>query len=784
MTLMSEPELAATNIIDGIRSQNLTEDQVRGHYSLIRKTMLAADLCFATTQELAFHMRGAGKTVHVLPNGFSQLTHDVSRQAARDWRKQRDGLIRIGYAGGSRTHQRDLGLAMGAISQVLRGHPECRLVLFRTADGSMPLIDITEYSSLEGLEQQIEWRPLQPLHDLPREMARLNINLAPLEVGNPFCEAKSELKFFEAALVDVPTITSPTGPFRRAIRHGETGFLATSGDDWYFYLKELLKDSSLRDRIAHRAYHAALATFGPRQRALHFGRVLDQLHAGPRAARGFALDAYLSSRPYRAPKVFPWKIVFERNKGGAARVSVIIPLYNYASLVVETLDSVAKQTLQLLDLIIVDDSSTDNSLDIAQDWAHEYAGRFNRIVVLKNLANYGLGFCRNSAFDAAETPYVFPLDADNLLLPECCEKLLAAIEKSSAAYVYPAIQQFGASAYRMSTLPYSAQRFVVGNYVDAMALVSKEAWAMVGGYDHIRHGWEDYDFWCRLAELGLAGEGYPQFLAQYRVHSQSMTRTQTVVHDNFRDLNIRFARQHPWASLGDTQAMRLPLLSRSTLTDPTALTRLDKILPILRCPASGQKLAYDADRTSLVSLDGMEKWPIVAGRPVLSREVGLPDVKPVDHMSNDIPERALQIIRETKGLVLNLSAGGSRESFDHVIEVEYAFFRHTDVVADAHHLPFDDQSFDAVIVMNAFEHYREPRQVAGELYRILKPGGRIHIRTAFLQPLHEKPLHFYNATRYGVSDWFKGLKPKSFLSPTIFVPITRSLGSHLRQNRR
>jgi O-antigen biosynthesis protein len=103
MTLMSEPELAATNIIDGIRSQNLTEDQVRGHYSLIRKTMLAADLCFATTQELAFHMRGAGKTVHVLPNGFSQLTHDVSRQAARDWRKQRDGLIRIGYAGGSRT---------------------------------------------------------------------------------------------------------------------------------------------------------------------------------------------------------------------------------------------------------------------------------------------------------------------------------------------------------------------------------------------------------------------------------------------------------------------------------------------------------------------------------------------------------------------------------------------------------------------------------------------------------------------------------------------------------
>ena len=128
------------------------------------------------------------------------------------------------------------------------------------------------------------------------------------------------------------------------------------------------------------------------------------------------------------------------------------------------------------------------------------------------------------------------------------------------------------------------------------------------------------------------------------------------------------------------------------------------------------------------------------------------------------------IIAETKGRVLNLSAGGSAEKFDHVVEVEYAIFRHTDLVADAHYLPFDNESFDAVISMNAFEHYREPELVAAELLRVLKPGGRIHVRTAFLQPLHEKPWHFYNCTRYGMAEWFKSFETEKLDVSNNFCP--------------
>jgi glycosyltransferase involved in cell wall biosynthesis/SAM-dependent methyltransferase/uncharacterized protein YbaR (Trm112 family) len=767
--LMTEPRLATLQFIDGIRSNLLTEQGVQDHFSRIRQTMMAADICFTTTDQLAFHMRWSDKTTFVNPNGFTQFTHDLSRRSAREWKKRRDGLIRIGYAGGSRTHQKDLGVAMSAICRILREHPECRLVLFRMPDGK-PLVDIEEYPDLDGLHDQIEWRPLQPFMNLPTEMARFDINLAPLEVGNPFCEAKSQLKFFEAGLVNCATVASPTGPFRDYMSHGTTGFLAATGDDWYSCLKQLVNDADLRERIGRNAYLSALANFGPRRRALYFGCVLDQLRGGPAAARGFALSASISRQHSRLPSVYPSATVFESDKGGQAEVSVIIPLYNYASVVTETLDSVRSQTLREINLIIIDGFSTDNSLDVAREWAQRNADRFNRITVLKNLANYGLGLCRNSGFDAADTPYVLPLDADNRLLADCCERLLGAIKQSGAAYVYPTIQHFGASTAQISNTPYRAQRFVAGNYVDAMALVSKEAWAMVSGYNHVRHGWEDYDFWARIAEIGLAGEWLPEVLAEYRVHQASMMKTQTVVDNNYRHLHRDFVGRHPWVALVDAETRRYPHSGDARLTAAGERTRLDDLLPILRCPVTGQKLTYDETREALISHGGMMRWPLIEGRPCLSQDLGDPQVMPPNHISNELPEEALEVIRETKGWVLNLSAGGSRYKFDHVVEMEFAVFRHTDVVGDAHHLPFDDNSFDAVVVMNAFEHYHDPNRVAAELYRVLKPGGRIHIRTAFLQPLHEKPYHFYNCTRHGMERWFDGFDTDLMHVSTNFCP--------------
>jgi SAM-dependent methyltransferase len=146
------------------------------------------------------------------------------------------------------------------------------------------------------------------------------------------------------------------------------------------------------------------------------------------------------------------------------------------------------------------------------------------------------------------------------------------------------------------------------------------------------------------------------------------------------------------------------------------------------------------------------------------------EIRNIDHVSNSLPDNATELIRGASGPVLNLSAGGTARKFEHVVEVEYAIFRHTDIVGDAHQLPFDDDTFEAVVVMNAFEHYRDPAKVATELHRILKPGGRVLIHTAFIQPLHERPWHFFNCTRYGLEEWFKAFETEVLRVSDNFSP--------------
>ncbi|MGH7153176.1 MAG: glycosyltransferase, partial [Acetobacteraceae bacterium] len=423
-----------------------------------------------------------------MPNGFSEADHQASRLARRRRSPTETGTIRIGYASGSRTHQRDFAQAAPALARVLRERPSCRLVLFRANDSKEPVVNPDEFECLERVRAQIEWRDLVSIEELPAELARFDINLAPLEPGNPFCEAKSELKFFEAALVEVCTVASPTGPMRRVIRHGENGMLADSESEWYRALTDLVDDPPRRQRLAHAAYLEVLWPFSPARRAELIRSVLGQLNGGAEAARGFELELRRSdgnARTGGGPQAISLpdtELIFAADQLEAAEATVIIPLYNYADFVIEALESVRAQTVSPLDLIVVDDASTDRSLQAAADWARAHANRFNRIAVLRNRANAGVAMTRNAGFDTAETPYVLPLDADNRLLPRCVEVCLAAIKRSKGAFAYPAIRCFGGSEEVRGDLPFVPMRLAGGNYIDAMALVAKWAWAAVGGY--------------------------------------------------------------------------------------------------------------------------------------------------------------------------------------------------------------------------------------------------------------------------------------------------------------
>jgi GT2 family glycosyltransferase len=546
--LMFKPELARIEVIDGIRSAGHTERGTWTFFELIRRALDACAICVCPTEELADQVRDIGRTAFVLPNGFDEASHARARRGARSKRiGDQDGLVRIGYAAGSRTHQRDFAVAVGAVARVMRARSHARLTVFRDPNGGEGVVLLNEFPALAGLEAQIEWRNMVPLEQLPDEMARFDINLAPLEVGNEFCEAKSELKYFEAALADVPTIASPTGPMRRAIRDGETGFLAGTEDRWHDTILALVDDAARRGQVGRAAYHDVLWRYGPARREELMLSLLRQIEGGRDGARAFELDLRRKSEPPRpTPTVPESEELFAVDTLGAAEVTVIVPVYNYQGVVIEALESVRLQTLEALDLVVVDDGSTDDSAGLVLEWARRHASRFNRIVVRRHCANAGLGFARNSGFAAAETPLVLPLDADNRLRPACCATLLERLRVERAAFAYPALQQFGDKDAVFNDAPYAPGRLVTGNYIDAMALIAKWAWAAAGGYDHVRFGWEDYDFWCRLAELGLWGEHVPEVLAEYRVHRGSMLASSTDQHGNKRQLIADMHRRHPW----------------------------------------------------------------------------------------------------------------------------------------------------------------------------------------------------------------------------------------------
>ncbi|GJE58340.1 glycosyltransferase family 2 protein [Methylobacterium trifolii] len=231
----------------------------------------------------------------------------------------------------------------------------------------------------------------------------------------------------------------------------------------------------------------------------------------------------------------------------AGCVTVAVSLFNYERFIVDALDSVHGQTHSDLDLVVVDDRSTDRGLEAVSAWMASHHARFRRARLLRHRRNGGLSAARNTAFADARTEAVFVLDADNQLYPSAIEKLAAILDRTGAAVAYSQIEVFGNERGLGQGAEWDRDLFRIGNYVDAMALIAKRAWAMVGGYGPLDLGWEDYDLWLSFIEHGLHGVYVPEVLCRYRVHGQSMLRTVTDIRQE--RVRAQIAYRHPWVDL-------------------------------------------------------------------------------------------------------------------------------------------------------------------------------------------------------------------------------------------
>jgi len=259
--------------------QWMSEDELGLYHDGVRRyhhTLSLCRLATVTTEPLREAVKRLFPQIRcfVNPNALSDQQLALAEEASRIVRPEGDKrIVRVAYFSGTRTHNIDFQECSKALGRVLESYPSVKVML-------VGHLDVGEEFAAFG--ERIERYPLLPWQELPMLLRRVDINLAPLELNNPFTEAKSALKFFEAAALSVPTVASDVQAFRPFIRHGKNGYLCRSEEEWIDSLRRLVENNGLRREIGNQARNDTLAGLTTRRQAPVLRSVLNEiLQANP-----------------------------------------------------------------------------------------------------------------------------------------------------------------------------------------------------------------------------------------------------------------------------------------------------------------------------------------------------------------------------------------------------------------------------------------------------------------------------------------------------------------------
>ena len=231
-------------------------------------------------------------------------------------------------------------------------------------------------------------------------------------------------------------------------------------------------------------------------------------------------------------------------------ISVIIPVFNAESYISETLESVINQTFKDIEIICVDDGSSDNSLKILE----EYKLKDNRIKVISQ-NNSWVVVARNNAIKNAEGEYIYPLDSDDIIDSTLLEKEYAAISSGKGDIITCNVQIFGKESYEMYLPKPSKLNMSCHNCLVNAALFRKDLFDRAGGYDpSFSKGLEDYDLWLNLIfNHGAKIYRIPEILFFYRQKNLNESRNEQQIkfyYDNLiRKLHCKYREMKKYKRL-------------------------------------------------------------------------------------------------------------------------------------------------------------------------------------------------------------------------------------------
>ena len=236
-------------------------------------------------------------------------------------------------------------------------------------------------------------------------------------------------------------------------------------------------------------------------------------------------------------------------------VTIGIPNYNYSQFIITTLNSVKDQTYRNIELIVIDDLSTDNSLSLIDDWIDKYSGPLT-IKFIKNSSNLGLTKSCNLILKNANGKYFQTLDADDILLPHKIEKQVEIMERSiNTALIYSNIGVVNEDGVLISTdylarIGYNKNEMPAGRIFEKLihfnfiplpsVLIDTTKARKVGGFNETLQV-QDYYMWLKLSEQ-FETIYLPENTALYRQHNKSMSNNSLTSPSSVDSvLNIKFS---------------------------------------------------------------------------------------------------------------------------------------------------------------------------------------------------------------------------------------------------
>lgn len=232
-------------------------------------------------------------------------------------------------------------------------------------------------------------------------------------------------------------------------------------------------------------------------------------------------------------------------------VTIGVPFYNVQNYIVETLESIKIQTYPNIQLIIVDDCSTDNSLSVVNNWIKENKYIFSEIILIENKENKGTSFSCKKLEESAQGIFFCKLDADDLISSnKIATQVEFLLENQEVALVYSNTLLIDSCGKLMQEDYFDVQNFL--NVIDKVGpsgflfdhlfaecfipnssvMIRKNILSSIGGYDASLFT-EDWDLWLRLSKQHPIAfmEGY---FSSYRIHPQSVMRQNSTLAKMYR----------------------------------------------------------------------------------------------------------------------------------------------------------------------------------------------------------------------------------------------------------